>query len=136
MTNSTEQRIEVSTFFGTLSATVFNDEKYPGIYLCIEEKTPDGLKEKQLATIDSPSCNSEEGKHTLRLLIWKNNNSLDYTDKVILRECNSEEENKNYLWRQYLQYLRDWSTSHSSPEFYGMTPPCFNEWIDNEHSDN
>ena len=36
-------------------------------------------------------------------------------------------------WNEYLQYLRDWADSHGEPGFYGMTPACFDEWLDCEH---
>ena len=39
----------------------------------------------------------------------------------------------NIIWQKYLQYLRGWADSHSESEFYGMTPACFDEWLDNEY---
>ena len=35
-------------------------------------------------------------------------------------------------WNKYLEYLNEWAKSHSSIEFYGMSPACFDEWCDNE----
>ena len=42
---------------------------------------------------------------------------------------------KEIIWQKYLQYLRDWADSHSEPEFYGMTPACFDEWLGCEHEE-
>ena len=39
------------------------------------------------------------------------------------------------IWDKYLQYLRDWASSHNGPEFYGMTPACFDEWLGCEHQE-
>jgi|GEM_PF-1135404 len=33
---------------------------------------------------------------------------------------------------RYVNYLIDWAMSHSSDEFEGMTPACYDEWCDNE----
>ena len=46
-----------------------------------------------------------------------------------------EESSKHVAWKKYLKYLLDWAESHSKPEFYGMTPACFDEWFDCEFSE-
>lgn len=33
-------------------------------------------------------------------------------------------------WEKYIRSLHDWADEHSSPEFYGMSPPCFDEFMD------
>ena len=35
-------------------------------------------------------------------------------------------------WLKYLYYLVEWATSHMSPEFEGMSPASYNEWLENE----
>jgi len=40
---------------------------------------------------------------------------------------------KTAAWYDYCDYLRDWASEHNSPEHYGMTPACFDEWLWNEH---
>ena len=41
--------------------------------------------------------------------------------------------NKQILWKKYLKYLHKWADEHSNKNFYGMSPVCFDEWIDNEY---
>jgi len=36
-------------------------------------------------------------------------------------------------WEKYLKYLRGWADSHAEPVFYGTTPVCYDEWVDNEY---
>jgi hypothetical protein len=38
-------------------------------------------------------------------------------------------------WQQYLAYLREWTNAHSDAEYYGMSPVCFDEWLDNEYAE-
>lgn len=35
-------------------------------------------------------------------------------------------------WRWYLQYLKDWADDHEGMEFFGQSPACYQEWLDNE----
>lgn len=35
----------------------------------------------------------------------------------------------------YCQYLIDWAQNHCDIGFEGMTPACFDEWLDNEGAD-
>lgn len=39
------------------------------------------------------------------------------------------------VWSQYIRYLRQWTTDHRKGAFYGMSPVCFDEWCDNEGSE-
>jgi len=39
------------------------------------------------------------------------------------------------IWSKYLQYLRDWTDSHSNTGFYGCTPACFDEWLVSEYQE-
>lgn len=40
------------------------------------------------------------------------------------------------MWNAYIAYLKSWADEHSGYEFYGMTPACFDEWIDCEYENN
>lgn len=42
---------------------------------------------------------------------------------------------KEEVWTHYIQYLKDWAESHSESGFYSMSPATFDEWIDNEYSE-
>jgi hypothetical protein len=39
---------------------------------------------------------------------------------------------ENDLYKRYIKYLRDWYHDHSKPEYEGMEPASFEEFIDNE----
>lgn len=39
---------------------------------------------------------------------------------------------KSVCWTHYIQYLQRWAIEHASPLNYGMAPPCYDEFIDNE----
>ena len=43
------------------------------------------------------------------------------------------EVDKAVAWEKYLKYLRGWADSHAEPVFYGTTPVCYDEWVDNEY---
>lgn len=49
-------------------------------------------------------------------------------------ECEEEEEVES-KWHEYLEYLIHWAISHSDKGFTGCMPACYNEWLDNEGSD-
>lgn len=36
-------------------------------------------------------------------------------------------------WCAYIQFLHEWADNHSDCKFYGMTPPSFGEFMDNEY---
>ena len=38
-------------------------------------------------------------------------------------------------WQQYIQYLKDWAEDHSSELCDGMSPVCYDEWLDNEYAE-
>lgn len=44
-------------------------------------------------------------------------------------------DNKCQIWAEYLKYLREWTNDHAEPAFYGMTPACFDEWLDCEYEE-
>lgn len=35
-------------------------------------------------------------------------------------------------WTRYLKYLKQWAVDHDDRVFYGMSPACYDEWLDNE----
>lgn len=35
-------------------------------------------------------------------------------------------------WQQYIEYLEDWIAVHNSELCKGMSPACYDEWLDNE----
>ena len=35
-------------------------------------------------------------------------------------------------WKGYLDYLKEWADNHKQINNYGMSPACFDEWLDNE----
>ena len=36
-------------------------------------------------------------------------------------------------WGKYCSYLTEWAKDHSAPEYEGMSPDCYAEWLDNEY---
>lgn len=38
-------------------------------------------------------------------------------------------------WSRYLDYLIKWSLGHSDSGFSGMSPACYDEWLDNEEAE-
>ena len=66
--------------------------------------------------------------------------NTDFTN-ICLAELGGEIQNddtnaevdRTVTWRKYLRYLRNWADTHSEPGFYGMTPACFEEWLDCEY---
>ena len=35
-------------------------------------------------------------------------------------------------WQRYIAYLKEWAETHSNERFAGMSPACYDEWLDNE----
>ena len=33
-------------------------------------------------------------------------------------------------WARYINYLIEWALAHSSEEYDGMSPACYDEWLD------
>ena len=38
-------------------------------------------------------------------------------------------------WEKYIEYLKQWAEEHSGSEFTGMSPVCFDEWEENENTE-
>ena len=38
-------------------------------------------------------------------------------------------------WSDYIMYLLKWSSEHADKEFAGMSPACYDEWLDNEQGE-
>jgi hypothetical protein len=69
---------------------------------------------------------------------WRNSgyvltadNFADVEFKAV--DAEAEKDALGIIWDKYLQYLRDWATSHAGSGFYGMTPACFDEWLNCEY---
>lgn len=39
------------------------------------------------------------------------------------------------IWQRYTNYLIEWAISHKEEAFAGMTPACFDEWLENEYKE-
>lgn len=35
-------------------------------------------------------------------------------------------------WSNYIEYLKDWARQHEEEEYKGMSPACYDEFLDNE----
>lgn len=35
-------------------------------------------------------------------------------------------------WNNYIEYLKDWARQHEEEENEGMSPVCYEEFLDNE----
>ena len=35
-------------------------------------------------------------------------------------------------WNNYIEYLKDWATQHQEEANEGMSPACYEEFLDNE----
>lgn len=53
---------------------------------------------------------------------------------ITLKECFIADDDEDDNWQAYLNYLVQWAFSHRYDEFDGMSPSCYDEWYDNEHS--
>lgn len=127
------KRIEVNTILGKLSAEVSGDPNYPGIVICVEKQGEDGKYDKQLALAECTPDHPSEGRHALRLLVFGNDDMDDYTEEHIFLARYDDEETKEIVWGKYLKYLREWVESHNGSGCYGMTPACYEEWLDSEY---
>ena len=58
---------------------------------------------------------------------------VDLWAKVVPNE--KEENDKKVLWNGYIKYLQEWAKESADSKFYGMSPACFDEWLDNEHAE-
>lgn len=77
-----KDRLEVETPFGQLFAEAGGNPDYPGIYFGLRE--PAGDCEKTFALSESTMGKPEDGKHTLRLLVWSGMNDMeDYSNEFI-----------------------------------------------------
>lgn len=49
--------------------------------------------------------------------------------------CNCSYKTKQRKWDAYLEYLKDWADAHTEMECQGMSPVCYDEFIDNDYED-
>mgnify|MGYP003550216568 CR=1 FL=1 len=61
----------------------------------------------------------------------ENYESILKTHKRILENAEPIEVNDSH-WSDYIMYLLKWSSEHADKEFAGMSPACYDEWLDNE----
>ena len=67
-------------------------------------------------------------------------NDTDFTEirlievdgKALDDDTGNDDIDQTTAWNAYLRYLRSWADFHSDPEFSGMTPACYDEWLDCE----
>lgn len=38
-------------------------------------------------------------------------------------------------WNNYIEYLKDWANQHSDEMCEGMSPACYEEFLDNEYEE-
>ena len=38
-------------------------------------------------------------------------------------------------WNNYIEYLKDWARQHEEEENEGMSPVCYDEFLDNEQNE-
>jgi len=125
------ERIELDTMFGKVVAEKSGDPDHPGIHLVLEVKDSEnsGTEERQLTLLEYAP--DKQGDKSLRLMVW-GSGSCDCTAEFVLA---SDDATKKALWEEYLLYLKKWADVHDAPEFYGMAPVPFNEWIYNENEE-
>ena len=49
--------------------------------------------------------------------------------------CNCSRYSEKRKWDAYLEYLKDWADGHTEMECQGMSPVCYDEFIDNDYED-
>jgi hypothetical protein len=54
---------------------------------------------------------------------------------IFLKEYLITDNDDEVRWSRYINYLIEWAMEHSSIEYDGMSPVCYDEWCDNEDSD-
>lgn len=55
--------------------------------------------------------------------------------KAAFANIESISETKENHWSEYIMYLLKWSSEHADKEFAGMSPACYDEWLDNERGE-
>lgn len=38
-------------------------------------------------------------------------------------------------WNNYIEYLKVWAEQHKAKEYEGMSPDCYDEFLDNEQNE-
>ena len=51
---------------------------------------------------------------------------------IELRKWLIADEDDESRWARYINYLIEWAMNHSSEEYDGMSPACYDEWCDND----
>lgn len=63
--------------------------------------------------------------------------NLDSCNTIVevneIGECEVGSHFPNVEQEGYLKYLKEWAEIHTSTEYYGQSPVCFDEWCDMEY---
>lgn len=54
---------------------------------------------------------------------------------LLLVSVKGEETPSNTAWSEYIEYLIHWTVTHSDDAYSGMSPACYDEWLDNCEGD-
>lgn len=82
-----DNRLKVQTPFGVLIAEPAGDPDYPGIYLYLAEPDDDGqLHEQTYALLESARETPRSGQTVLRLLVYANDESEEYSNSFTFRK--------------------------------------------------
>ena len=81
---------------------------------------------------DAEQTVSDNWRNSEYVLTADNFSGVEF--KAVVGEANEATKVElSIIWDKYLQYIRDWASSHDGPAFYGMTPACFDEWFNCEY---
>ena len=87
----TTTSIKIPTPFGKLTAEVTSDPAYPGIAVYLDED--EGLKD--LVMVEVMPDHPEEGRKSLRAIVWGDASNEDYTHSIYFGAINTAEDSKN-----------------------------------------
>lgn len=54
---------------------------------------------------------------------------------LLLVSVKGEETPSNTAWSEYIEYLIHWTVTHADDAYSGMSPACYDEWLDNCEGD-
>lgn len=53
-------------------------------------------------------------------------------EQIEVKDCFIVDDDEDDKWKAYLNYLVNWAFDHQGKEFAGMTPACYEEFLDCE----
>jgi len=130
-----EKRIEVNTVFGTLTAEVFDNSEYPSIDISLnvpDEDNEGETYERRLVLVESTPNIPKIGLHSLRVLVYHDDDNEDFTHDFKFYEIPSDESDE-VKWEKYLQYIKEWADSSKDVKHLGCAPACYDEWLHAEY---